>query len=219
MARVSKSGLPAKSSDKKENRKYYSDTPINISEIGAIAPSVEMFDLARHNLFVRSSPVARKSLKKAFLSTGNPLQMKDLPLHETYDNVAVLNLTARFKVMGIRINMITDKSITEDTLNEYKTFFSTFGYTFFDKPKMRKFYTCVISRYNEAVRKGAIRSADLTWKNLLNSEEMKIANPPQYIVDMCKEAIYDREKRMGLILNEDEIVNVEEDMVCQKTES
>lgn len=205
MARVSKSGLPAKSSDKKENRKYYADTPLNISEIGAIAPSVEMLDLARYNLFVRSSPAARRSLKKTFLSSGNPLQVKDLPLHETYDNVAVLNLTARFKVMGIRINMVTDKTITEDALNEYKTFFTTFGYTFFDKPGMKKFYTCVISRYNEAVRNGAIRSSELTWKNLMNSDEMQIAKPPKDIVEICKEAIRAHEKKLGLIPDEDAI--------------
>lgn len=208
MARVSKSGLPAKSSDKKENRKYYSDTPLNISEIGAIAPSVEMMDFARYNLFVRSSPVARRSLKKTFLTPGNPLQMKDLPIHETYDNVAVLNLMARFKVMGIRIKMVTDKTITEEALNEYKTFITTFGFTFFDKPKMKKFYTCVISRYNEAVRKGAIRSTDQTWENLMNSEEMKIANPPKYIVDLCKTAIHEREVRLGLIPNEEELAAV-----------
>lgn len=205
MARVSKSGLPAKSSDKKENRKYYADTPLNISEIGAIAPSVEMLDLARYNLFVRSSPAARRSLKKTFLTSGNPLQMKDLPLHETYDNVAVLNLMARFKVMGIRVNMVTDKTITEEALNEYKTFFTTFGFTFFDKPKMKKFYTCIISRYNEAVRNGAIRSSDLTWKNLMNSEEMQVAKPPKDIVDICKEAIRAHEENLGLIPNEDKL--------------
>ena len=220
MARVSKSGLPAKSSDKKENRKYYADTPLNISEIGAIAPSVEMMDLARYNLFVRSSPAARRSLKKTFLTDGNPLQMKDLPLHETYDNAAVLNLIARFKVMGIRINMITDKTITEEVLNEYKTFFTTFGYTFFDKPKMKKFYTCVISRYNEAIRNGAIRSATQTWDNLMNSEEMKIIDPPEYIVSLCKDAIRACEERMELIPNEDEIKesvleNTEEENVCK----
>ena len=206
MARVSKSGLPAKSSDKKENRKYYADTPLNISEIGAIAPSVEMLDLARYNLFVRSSPAARRSLKKTFLTSGNPLQMKDLPLHETYDNVAVLNLMARFKVMGIRINMVTDKTITEEALNEYSTFFTTFGYTFFDKPKMKKFYTCIISRYNEAIRNGAIRSSELTWKNLMNSDEMKIIKPPKDIVDICKDAIREHEERLGLIPSEDDVL-------------
>ena len=205
MARVSKSGLPAKSADKKENRKYYSDTPLNISEIGAIAPSVEMMDFARYNLFVRSSPIARRSLKKAIVAPGNPLQIKDLALHETYNNVAVLNLMARFKVMGIRINMVTNKTITEKVLNEYKTFFTTFGYTFFDKPKLMKFYTCIISKYNEAIRKGAIRSADITWKNILNDESMKIVDPPEYIVDLCKEAIRAKEIRLGLIPDEKEL--------------
>ncbi len=205
MARVTKSGLPAKSADKKENRKFYADTPVTISEIGAIAPSVEMMDFAKYSAFVRTSPIARKALKRTLLAKEDPLIIRDLPMLETYENVAVQNFQARLKVMGIRINMITDKTITESTLNNYATLFDTFGYTFCDYLKNKKYYTAIISRYKDLIRSGAPKLSDDTWNSLMESEAMQIIDPPKDIVSIVRTAItYDEEMHMDAKEEENE---------------
>ena len=78
--RTTKAGIPAKSSDKKENRILTSNTPISISEINNRSSQISMGDFAEYAIPVRTSTLGRKGLGRILKAPGNPVEIKKLPL-------------------------------------------------------------------------------------------------------------------------------------------
>lgn len=188
--RTTKAGIPAKSSDKKENRILTSNTPISISEINNLSSQISMVDFAEHNVFVRTSTLGRKSLGRILKAPGNPIEIKKLPLKKTYTNIPVQILQARLKVMGFGYKFVTPNTLIQEKLDEIVQFFNVYGYTFIDQLKMRPMYLYLIDRYNELVRKGMDERSEETWDAMMDLPETRFADIPKYIVTLVHDTIY-----------------------------
>ena len=197
--RVNKAGLPAKSSDKKENRAISSNTPVKIGESYIIDASTSTTSYAKYSLFARSSPIGRKELGRILTAKGNPVILKRLPIKKEFTNVNVQIQNARFKAMGFRYKFITDKSMTEEIINQIKTFIDVYNFTFFDAPCTRNFYVHLINAYNNAIRNGATRSSEATWKMILTSQETIMADIPKYVVSSVRSVTYQYDLDKGYL--------------------
>lgn len=203
--RITKANLPAKSTDKKDNLIIASNSPIQIGETHNMHSQISGATMAMYNLFTRTSPKARKSLKKMLSAPGNPMEIRKLKVDETYVNANVQILQARLKTMGIKYTQVTNKSITKDRLQHMKGFIDAFGLTFFDYIGNREFYVFIIDKYNRVVRSGKERSSEEAWKTVVESEEYKLVNPPDAILEAIKPAIYAREVALGQIVIEEPV--------------
>ena len=197
--RITKAGLPAKSTDKKDNLQVTSNSPIQIGETHNLFSQISGTTMAIYNTFTRTSPKARKSLGNCLAASGNPLEVRKLKVENTYVNANVQILQARFKVMGIYLNFVTNKSLTTERLMQMKSFLTVYGYTFFDYNYNRPFYVWIIDKYNSLVRAGHPRSTEETWNLVTSSDEFSIVKPTNEMVELVKIAIYSRELRTGLI--------------------
>ena len=190
--RTTKAGIPAKSSDKKENRILSSNTPISISELNNLSSQIRMTDFAEHNILVRTSLLGRKALEKLLKAPGDPLKIKRIPIKRTYTNIPVQILQARLKVMGLGYKFVTPRSEREEELAKIKQFFQVYDYTFFDTLEKKPMYHYLVDRYNELVRKGKDPKSFDTWKGVMELPETKVCEIPQYIVDTVMHVIYDK---------------------------
>lgn len=190
--RTTKAGIPAKSSDKKENRILTSNTPISISEINNLSSQISMVDFAEYAIPVRTSTLGRKGLGRILKAPGNPVEIKKLPLRKTYTNTPVHILQARLKVIGLGYKFVTPKSLMQEKIDEIVQFFDVYDYTFMDKLSRRPMYLYLVDRYNELTRKGMEADNEETWDAVMELPETKVAKIPNYIVNVVHNTIYDR---------------------------
>lgn len=187
--RITKAGIPAKSTDKKDNRIGDSNSPIRLGEVYNLMSQVSATTLAIHNIFTRTSPLGRQSLKKILETEGHPLHIKEFAISNTFVNANVQMLQARLKTMGIGYEIVSDKSITTKMLNEMKGFFTIHGITFFDIIAMRPYYARIIEAYIEKVRSGYPENDAQTWEVIMSMDIIKIIEPPKYIIELVKLAM------------------------------
>ena len=189
--RTNRAGIPAKSSEKKDNRITDSNSPIRIGETHNLFSQISGMTLATLNIFTRTSAKGRLALGEVFKNETNPMMLKDLKVEKTYVNANVQMLKARLKVMGIGYDIITDRTITEEKLNTMKTFIVIYDMTFFDTPLNRKYYARIIDMYYKLVRMGYAEKCEDTWNAVLTRPEITLIDPPDNIVELVKEAIQD----------------------------
>ena len=189
MGRLNRIGIPAKSSDKKENRTNISDTPLNRGETYNLFIDLNAADIAASDIFTRNSPVARKDLKQIISTPGDPFRIRDWKIKDTYVNVNVQNFKARLKTLGIGYELVTDKTIRAEKLQHYKTFIPVYKYTFFDYGRNAKYYTFLVNMYNEVMRKGTDEDREHVWDVVKASPEFKKVDPPKDIVDVVIDVI------------------------------
>lgn len=189
---TSKAGLPTKSSDKKENRICYSNTPVCISEVSDLQTQLLPVTLAEHNIWTRTSILGRKALGSIISATGDPLKIGKLKIRHEYVNNNVLAARARFKVMGFGYDFVTNASLREEEIGHIRQFIPVYSYTFFDAPINRKYYVYLVDKYNQKVRGGAAVDDKNAWNDIVTSEEFKMVDIPPYIVYSVKHAIYDQ---------------------------
>lgn len=101
---LSQIGLPDKTSKLKNNQQLWSTNPIKLGrdEDSNLGIGVLSDMIAKFHLFYRSSPIARRSLKKLY--TKNILNFKKFKIKRGYKNRNVEVLMAYLKAMGHRIN-------------------------------------------------------------------------------------------------------------------
>lgn len=187
--RITKAGIPAKSTDKKDNRIGDSNSPIRLGEVYNLMSQISGTTLAIHNIFTRTSPVGRQSLKKILETEGHPLHIKDFAIEETFVNANVQMLQARLKTMGIGYDIISDKTITTQRINRMPTFFMVHGMTFLDTMERRPYYARIIEAYVEKVRTGYPENDEQTWDAVMKSDSIQIIKPPTEIVSLIKTAM------------------------------
>ena len=194
--RVTKAGIPAKSSDKKDNRIGDSNSPIRIGETYNLNSQISGADLALHNVFTRTSAKGRrKCFENILAAEGNPLLVKDVEVDNTYVNANAIMLKQRFKQIGIGYKIITNQSLTQDMLENMQTIISIYGLKFIDTPVNRRYYVRLIDTYNQMVRSGYPEKDELTWETVLNDESIKPIDPPDYIIEAVKTAIANTDHR------------------------
>ena len=188
--RITKAGIPAKSSDKKDNRIGDSNSPIRIGEVYNLNSQISGADLALHNVFTRTSAKGRrKCFENILAAEGNPLLVKDVEVDNTYVNANAVMLKQRFKQIGIGYKIITNQSLTQDMIENMQTIISVYGLKFIDTPINRRYYVRLIDAYNQKIRAGYPEKDELTWETVLNDESIKPIDPPEYIVEAVKTAI------------------------------
>ena len=205
--RVTKAGIPAKSSDKKDNRIGDSNSPIRIGETYNLNSQISGADLALHNIFTRTSAKGRKKCFENILAAeGNPLLVKDVEVDNTFVNANAVMLKQRFKQIGIGYKIITNQSLTQEAIENMDTIISVYGLKFIDTPRNRRYYVRLIDTYNQKVRAGYPEKDELTWETVLNDESIKPIDPPEYIVELVKTAIANSDHKP---CNENDIKNGE----------
>lgn len=176
--RLDKKGLPAKSNDKKTNLSAYNTNPIKIGEVHNLFSSITGQDLAEYNLFMRSSPVARKSLDRILKTKGNPFDIKKLKIRDSYKNLNAVILQSYLKAIGIHLNFVT-----KDEADEYPDMIHNMridGFTVIDVGRKKPVYKKLLDLYMEYVESTIVidledpnAKAKLAWDWVFEQEEVK----------------------------------------------
>lgn len=185
--RVNRANLPAKDSAKKTNRSPYAKSPIRLSEIYNLLSSISGPTLSSYNMFMRSSPIARKSLDRIIATEGNPLNIKKLKLQNNFVNANAEILNARLKSIGLRIQFLTDAEDTPDVLTDVIMPLNIHGYTIYDTPLNKPLYNQLFKLYDNYLESSAIvqtyqgQKQDMAWKYVFELDEVKKLKVPKKI--------------------------------------
>ena len=192
MGRVNKKGLPEKSTDKRDNRAEISHNPLKLGEVHNLMASVSGREMAEHNIFTRSSPVGRKSLKRILQAAGDPMQIHRLKIKDGYRNVNADILNAYLKSMGIHINFFTDVDDIQDVYMDVIQPFKVQGHTILDSPMKRDLYIRCFDAYDEVNNSEIIVLDDkvdldtFIWDTVFAKPEMQDIDPS--IQQVCRES-------------------------------
>lgn len=235
--RVNKKNLPEKSSDKRDNRSAISHNPIRISELYSLFISISAETLAEHNIFMRSSPVGRKSLKR-IITANDPLKINKLKVKDNYTNINGEILNAYMKGIGYRINYVTDKLQDEVPINLLMRY-RVDGKSVVDTPLNKELYQALFKIYNKLSARirfveryrghkvvtlwTMIRDLDdvkkldipdIVWDNIINLYlPVGVTSddiPDELLVDMEEEEVILKSEELNDDEEEDDDVEVEE---------
>jgi hypothetical protein len=182
--RIDKKGIPAKSSDKKNNLIVSSNTPIKIGETHNMLSAVSGRIIAEFNLLMRNSPMARKAFTKIIGACGNPLNIKNIPIYETYTNVNADILNAYFKTIGIRLTYLTSDQTAEVLINQTKVM-NIGGYNIMDTPLNKFKYTALFKEYYNYIENQFIVESypgekyKMAWDNVFKKDSIKKLKLPK----------------------------------------
>lgn len=176
--RTDKKLVPAKSNDKKSNLSPYSRSPIKIGEAHNLFGGISGLTLAEHNLFTRSSPIARKSLDRILKATGDPFDIKKLKIEDNFTNINADILQAYLKGIGIHLEFDVEgeyEDVYRDTIRPYRTH----GFTVVDRLSRKKVYDKLFDLYENflntyevvATSKDQIRKE--AWHWVFQQDEVK----------------------------------------------
>ncbi len=176
--RTDKKQVPAKSNDKKSNLSPYSRSPIKIGETHNLFAAVSGLTIAEHNLFTRSSPIARKSLDRILKAEGDPFAIAKLKVEDNFTNINADILEAYLKGIGIHLDFDIEgqyEYVYEDTIREYRVH----GFTVLDRPSHKPVYDKLFDLYQKfldtyevvATNKEDVKKT--AWKWVFEQDEAK----------------------------------------------
>jgi hypothetical protein len=177
--RLNKSNLPAKDISKKTNKSAYAKTPVRLSEIYALMPSISGRDIAEYNFFMRSSILGRKSLDRILEAEGNPLDIVKLKIKDNYSNINAEILNARLKAIGLRLNFNTEEKITPDIFQDVISPLHIGPYTILDYISRHHLYIRLFELYDEEMKKCIMiesykgEKSDKAWDSVFELDEVK----------------------------------------------
>ena len=157
--RTDKRQVPAKSNDKKTNLAHYSRNPIKIGESHNLMAGISGATLASYNIFMRSSPVGRKSLDRIITATGDPFDIPKLKVEDNHTNINAQILEAYLKAIGIGLQYeVEDQKlhICRDVVRE----FHIRGYIVYDHYWRKPVYEKLLDLYEEFFEQYTVISAD-----------------------------------------------------------
>lgn len=231
--RVNKKNLPEKSSDKRDNRSVFSHNPIRISELYSLFISISATTLAEHNIFMRSSPVGRKSLKK-IITASDPMKINKLKVKDNYTNINAEILNAYMKGIGYRINFITGDKLKKEVPINLLMQYRVDGKTIVDTPLNKELYQALFKIYKKISSK--IRFVEryrghkvvTIWSLIRDLDDVKRLNIPDAIWDniinlylpegvtsndIPSENLIDIEDEEVIVEDDEEVDDVEEEDV------
>lgn len=176
--RIDRKNLPQKSSDKKNNRSTYSETPIMIGEPYNLWTDISGLTLAEYSLFMRSSPLARKDLGKILAAKGNPLDVDKIEIQDTYVNNNAMIFNQYFKGIGARLHFITTDSNDID-ISASIVPISVYGNLIYDVPGNKEKYMTLYEKFYETLKTIEIEESyegekrDVAWFRTLEIPEVK----------------------------------------------
>lgn len=191
--RVNKKGLPEKSTDKRDNRAEISHNPLKIGEAYNLFSSISGADLAEYNIFTRSSPVGRKSLKRILAATGNPLHINRLKLKDSYRNTNADILNAYLRSVGIGIRFIKDPESLGDVIMDVVQDYQVDGFTVIDSPLRKEMYQRLFAKYRKVRNEYIVLDTsgdgsaqnEALWELVFKDPEVKKMKVPEDVKDIC----------------------------------
>lgn len=192
--RINRAGIPTKDNSKKVGRASYSKTPVKLSEIYNLMAMLSGADIAEYNLFMRSSPLARKSLDQIIAADGNPLNIKRLKIKSDFLNMNAMLLNAKLKGIGMSLEFITEEDaddVTRISCNA-PSFMNIGKYRVYDRPDTKPIYKKLFDTYDREFHKfsiveiGDIKKEAIVWERVLSLPEIKEMNIPDNIISTIK---------------------------------
>lgn len=192
--RIDRKNLPQKSTDKKNNRSTYSETPIMIGEPYNLRPDISGRTLAEYSLFMRSSPLARKQLKKILSAKGNPLDLKKLKIKETFVNNNAMVFNQYAKGMGWRLHIVTDDMEDVDYRSTIVPM-NVYGNIIYDVPTNKEKYMQLYEKYFEILKGIDIEEKypgeknSVAWYRTLETPEVRDLCLPEGLINLLGSSI------------------------------
>lgn len=203
--RVNRANLPVKDTTKRDNRSQYSRSPVRIGEAYNLMSSISGALLAEYNIFMRSSTLGRKSLKRILETEGNPLEIKRLKVKDNYINSNADIFAARLKGIGLKVHYVREGE-DEPTMIEDVVMPLQFGkYTIYDTPLNKPIYNKLFAKFIQLMETVSFmesyngEKSDYIWDIIFNDDEIKELN------------ISDTTKEMILAATKNKTVNLEEE--------
>ena len=180
--RINRANLPAKDTAKKTNKSSYARTPVRLSEIYALFPSISGRDLAEYNIFMRSSAIGRKSLERILDAEGNPMEIVKLKVHHKYTNANADILNARLKGIGLRIELLRDqdiKTVPDIYARDEIGTMEIRGHSVMDYYRNYDVYYELLDHYDKKMKEFSMiesyvgEKSDMVWDQLAEDPELK----------------------------------------------
>lgn len=180
--RINRANLPAKDTAKKTNKSSYARTPVRLSEIYALFPSISGRDLAEYNIFMRSSAIGRKSLERILDAEGNPMEIVKLKVHHKYTNANADILNARLKGIGLRIELLREqdiKTVPDIYARDEIGAMEIRGHSVMDYYRNYDVYYELLDHYDKKMKEFSMiesyvgEKSDMVWDQLAEDPELK----------------------------------------------
>ena len=135
-------------------------------------------DLAEHNIFTRSRPIGRKSLKRILSATGDPFDVKRLKIEDNFTNQNADILQAYLKAIGLRLEFVTKDPLLTD-LSEDIQEFVVHGRRIVDYGYRKPVYKALFDKYMEYMESRVYIGLDkdakstLAWNWVFEQDDIK----------------------------------------------
>lgn len=180
--RINRAGLPVKDTTKRDNRSQYSRSPVRIGEAYNLGDTVSGRLLAEYDIFMRSSVLGKRSLKRILEAQGNPLEIKRLELKTNYINANAVIFESRLKAMGIGIDYVKeglyDDIPVEDTIMPLQIG----KYTIYDSPLKKQMYNEIFAEFIHLMETYSVvesypgEKEYVIWKEVFELDNIKAFN-------------------------------------------
>ena len=202
--RVNRANLPVKDTTKRDNKSQYSKSPVRIGEAYNLMSSISGALLAEYNIFMRSSTLGRKSLKRILETDGNPLEIKRLKVQDNFINANADIFSAKIKGIGLGLEFVREQDEVPDVIEDVIMPLQIGPYTIYDSPLRKPMYNKLFAEFIKQMENISVvqsyigEKEDIIWKNVFEMEEIKAFDIP----DEVKEMIISATKNKGASLEE-----------------
>lgn len=160
--------------------------------------------LAEYNIFMRSSTLGRKSLKRIIETEKNPLEIKRLELKDNYINANADIFNCKFKTIGLKLEFVTDKDSELGMVEDVVSPLQIGKYVIYDTPLKKEMYTRIFLKYTKLMEIISFmesypgEKSDYIWDKTFEDPEVKEYNLDDDVKEMLKLAT----KNRGTSLND-----------------
>lgn len=202
--RVNRANLPVKDTTKRDNRSQYSKSPVRIGEAYNLMSSISGALLAEYNIFMRSSTLGRKSLKRILETDGNPLEIKRMKIKDNYVNANADIFNARLKAIGLKVCFTKEDDETDEMIEDAIMPLQIGKYTIYDTPLNKPMYNKLFAKFIEVMESVTMMESyagekeDYAWGEVFKSQDVIDMKVPSEV----KEMIISATKNKGIDPNE-----------------
>ena len=188
--RVNRANLPVKDTTKRDNRSQYSKSPVRIGEAYNLMSSISGALLAEFNIFMRSSTLGRKSLKRILETEGNPLEIKRMKVKDNYINANADIFASRLKAIGLKVNFVKENDTCAEIIEDAIMPLQIGKYTIYDTPLNKMMYNKLFAKYLSIAESITVvesypgEKQDLIWNKVFEDPDIKEYNISKTTKDM-----------------------------------
>lgn len=190
--RVNRANLPVKDTTKRDNRSQYSRSPVRIGEAYNMMSSISGALLAEYNIYMRSSTLGRKSLKRLLETDGNPLEIKRLKMKDNYINTNADIFNAKFKGIGLRLKFTKDGEQEPDMIEDVIMPLQIGKFIIYDSPLRKQMYNHIFALFLSRMEKITVMESyhgqkeDLVWDEVFGLDEVAKYELSDEVKDMIR---------------------------------